>query len=135
METGPYELPLRETTLMLFLWCFLPFRLVHIHISSHNLHPLSLSLSLSHTHTTQSITVPAQGFLNALVYGWTREDFVHTIMHRRDTSGSHFSNEGSAINSGSYRSSILASKALSVNKGYSNSRSYRSLNSTSGKFK
>lgn len=84
---------------------------------------------------TQSITVPVQGFLNALVYGWTREDFVHTIMHRRDTSASHFSDEGSAINSGSYRSSILASRALSVNKGFSNSRSYRSLNSTSGKFK
>ena len=84
---------------------------------------------------TQSITVPAQGFLNALVYGWTREDFVHTIMHRRDTSASRFSDEGSAINSGSYRSSILASRALSVNKGFSNSRSYRSLNSTSGKFK
>jgi len=24
----------------------------------------------------QSITVPLQGFLNALVYGWTREDFL-----------------------------------------------------------
>ena len=24
----------------------------------------------------QSITVPIQGFLNAIVYGWTREDFI-----------------------------------------------------------
>ena len=143
---------------MLFLWCSIPFRLV---ISDSNCwytvrvctntavaptprphtHTHTLTLSLTHTHvhilshTMQSITVPAQGLLNALVYGWTREDFVHTIMHRRETSASHFSDEGSAINSGSYRSSILASRALSVNKGYSNSRSYRSLNSTSGKFK
>ena len=88
-----------------------------------------------HTHT-QSVTVPAQGFLNALVYGWTREDFVHTIMHRRDTSASRFSDEGSEIRSGSYRSSILASRALSVNnKSFSNSKSYKSLNSTSGRFK
>ena len=26
----------------------------------------------------QSITVPLQGFLNAMVYGWTREDFLVT---------------------------------------------------------
>ena len=37
-----------------------------------------------HTHThphphTQSLSVPLQGFLNALVYGWTREDFL-TVM-------------------------------------------------------
>lgn len=85
----------------------------------------------------QSFTVPLQGFLNALVYGWTREDFIHTIMHRRGTSGSRFSDEESEIRSGSYRSSILASRALSVNnsKGFSFSKSYRSLNNTSGKFK
>ena len=27
----------------------------------------------------QSVTVPLQGFLNALVYGWTREDFVYVM--------------------------------------------------------
>ena len=26
----------------------------------------------------QSVTVPLQGFLNAIVYGWTRDDFVAT---------------------------------------------------------
>ena len=33
---------------------------------------------------TQSVTVPLQGFLNALVYGWTREDFLHVIVRSRD---------------------------------------------------
>lgn len=27
----------------------------------------------------QSLIVPLQGFFNAIVYGWTREDFVHLI--------------------------------------------------------
>ena len=27
----------------------------------------------------QSITVPLQGFLNAIVYGWTREDFLYIM--------------------------------------------------------
>ena len=30
-------------------------------------------------HTLQSVTLPVQGFLNALVYGWTREDFVYLV--------------------------------------------------------
>lgn len=27
----------------------------------------------------QSVTLPLQGFLNAIVYGWTREDFVNAL--------------------------------------------------------
>lgn len=27
----------------------------------------------------QSITVPLQGFVNAMIYGWTREDFVQAV--------------------------------------------------------
>ena len=27
----------------------------------------------------QSITLPLQGFLNALVYGWTRDDFINVM--------------------------------------------------------
>lgn len=27
----------------------------------------------------QSITVPLQGFLNAIVYGWTRDDFLNVM--------------------------------------------------------
>ena len=31
----------------------------------------------------QSLTAPLQGFLNALVYGWTREDFRKTIIVKK----------------------------------------------------
>ncbi|XP_064392957.1 transmembrane protein 116-like [Halichondria panicea] len=33
----------------------------------------------------QSVTVPLQGFLNALVYGWTREDFLHVMAYSKET--------------------------------------------------
>ena len=48
---------------------------------------LSLSLfhSLAYTHAhVQSVTVPLQGFLNALVYGWTREDFLYIITRNQN---------------------------------------------------
>ena len=32
---------------------------------------------------TQSLTLPFQGFLNALVYGWTRDDFVNKVTQQR----------------------------------------------------
>ena len=31
----------------------------------------------------QSLTAPLQGFLNAIVYGWTREEFFKAITHRK----------------------------------------------------
>ena len=31
----------------------------------------------------QALTVPSQGFLNALVYGWTRGDFLSVMSRRR----------------------------------------------------
>ena len=31
----------------------------------------------------QALTVPSQGFLNALVYGWTRGDFLSVMSTRR----------------------------------------------------
>ena len=37
--------------------------------------------------TPQSVTAPLQGFLNALVYGWTREDFVHSGGRRKKREG------------------------------------------------
>lgn len=37
----------------------------------------------------QSVTVPLQGFLNAIVYGHTREDFVHMM----GTTGRFFAEE------------------------------------------
>jgi len=33
----------------------------------------------AHFNTMQSLTVPIQGFLNAIVYGWTRDDFVYLV--------------------------------------------------------
>ena len=38
------------------------------------------SISPSHFNIFQSITLPLQGFLNAIVYGWTRDDFVHKVV-------------------------------------------------------
>ena len=29
--------------------------------------------------TLQSLTITQQGFLNAIVYGWTRDDFINTV--------------------------------------------------------
>ena len=28
----------------------------------------------------QSLTLPLQGFLNAIVYGWTRDDFIQEVV-------------------------------------------------------
>ena len=36
----------------------------------------SFSSSSSSSSSSQSLTAPLQGFLNAVVYGWTRDDFV-----------------------------------------------------------
>lgn len=33
----------------------------------------------------QSVTVPLQGFLNAIVYGWTREDFLFIMASTAST--------------------------------------------------
>ena len=35
--------------------------------------------SLIFIFVLQSVSVPLQGFLNAIVYGWTREDFIQVI--------------------------------------------------------
>lgn len=40
--------------------------------------------------------MPLQGFLNALVYGWTREDFLHVIVRTRNDP---FSVDANNINS------------------------------------
>lgn len=38
-----------------------------------------IALPLSHTWL-QSLVLPLQGFLNAIVYGWTNEDFVDAVV-------------------------------------------------------
>lgn len=52
----------------------------------------------------QSLTAPLQGFLNAIVYGWTREEFFKAITNKRinsEVSVSRAANEGdSLLNSG-----------------------------------
>ena len=45
-------------------------------LSLHSLLPLSL----------QSVSLPLQGFLNAIVYGWTSEDFIAKIKPREGSS-------------------------------------------------
>ena len=35
--------------------------------------------------TLQAVSVTQQGFLNAIVYGWTREDFVHIMSMTRSS--------------------------------------------------
>ena len=47
-----------------------------------------------HTHTPhlfppQSVTVPLQGFLNAMVYGWTREDFLNVMAKPKESSAAN----------------------------------------------
>ena len=32
----------------------------------------------------QSLTLPLQGFLNAVVYGWTRDDFVQKVTRSKE---------------------------------------------------
>lgn len=43
--------------------------------------------------------MPLQGFLNALVYGWTREDFLHVIVRSRTNVFSVDSTRSNNINS------------------------------------
>lgn len=33
----------------------------------------------------QGVTIPVQGFLNAIVYGWTRDDFLYVMSMRQLT--------------------------------------------------
>ena len=35
--------------------------------------------------TLQAVSITQQGFLNAIVYGWTREDFLHTMAFHRSS--------------------------------------------------
>ena len=44
------------------------------------------SVLYSTLFTKQAVFVPVQGFLNALAYGWTREDFLTTMSSRHSRS-------------------------------------------------
>lgn len=64
----------------------------------------------------QSITIPLQGFLNAIVYGWTRQDFITAVrsntVNVRNEDNRLF-NEQAAAQSDSYGS--VADSRLLVN--------------------
>lgn len=62
--------------LAIFLVVFLSSYLANVHDEhSHN----SLVELFKVFISAQSLTLPLQGFMNAIVYGWTRDDFVQTI--------------------------------------------------------
>jgi len=48
----------------------------------------------------QSITAPLQGFLNAVVYGWTREDFLYIMAVTSKDQDAEREMEGELENSG-----------------------------------
>ena len=50
---------------------------------------VTFSFPITHYFISQSLTAPLQGILNALVYGWTREDFLRTIYNRKRRKESH----------------------------------------------
>ena len=51
----------------------------YIHVDTKNLDSLIKFVNYYHHHFQQSLTLPLQGFLNAIVYGWTRRDFVENM--------------------------------------------------------
>ena len=66
---------------------------MHIHLYTHmHMHIIIPIHSHPCIHTpihpyTQALFVPLQGFLNAIVYGWTREDFLDIMASSRAREG------------------------------------------------
>lgn len=50
------------------------YQYLHAQAYWNHIQPLPLPPS-----SIQSLTVPLQGFLNAIVYGWTKEDFIDAV--------------------------------------------------------
>ena len=55
---------------------------------------IELPLSVAYI---QSITVPLQGFLNAIVYGWTGENFLHVMARGVITEAEQLNNETARV--------------------------------------
>ena len=98
-EFGVYMLQVHPLCVSQFMGTSLCIKCSQSHLNLYNVCPLYQSLIVTsmcmcirfhahtHTHTCthiQSVTVPLQGFLNALVYGWTREDFLRVIVRKRE---------------------------------------------------
>ncbi|XP_019861081.1 PREDICTED: transmembrane protein 116-like [Amphimedon queenslandica] len=69
--------------LAILLVVFLSSYLAHDHDEATNHSHDSLFDIFKGFIYAQSLTLPLQGFMNAIVYGWTRDDFVHTIAINR----------------------------------------------------
>eukprot|EP00731_Ephydatia_muelleri_P036102 Em0201g10a len=76
------------TTILLFLTLFVVTGAANFILS---LWSVGVNVDLSNPHPRhpkpilvllllQSLVLPLQGFLNAIVYGWTNEDFVDTVI-------------------------------------------------------
>ena len=61
----------------------MPIMLVRVPYAKVYLLCLDTITHLDYCTLLQSLTVPLQGLLNAVVYGWTREDFVKTVTAER----------------------------------------------------
>ncbi len=72
-------------------------------------HERRLVSSIFVLYISQSITVPLQGFLNAIVYGWTREEFVLAVrspsVNAQNQNDKLFKEQGSV----SYEAGLLSS--------------------------
>ena len=82
-----------------------------------------------HTYIhTQSITVPLQGFLNAIVYGWTRGDFVRMIKHRNSATLTSRTSEEESDTETVYERSLLADKKSWSRSPTASGKSSKNLN-------
>ena len=61
----------------------------------------------------QSITVPSQGFMNAIVYGWTKEDFLDA-MAVTDQEEEASSDDGRGVEDSVTRRNTLTSSTASA---------------------
>ena len=70
LPPGPSNLHYTESQLALL------YLVLVIHVRNYDLIKFPIQTLIV---PVQSLIVPLQGFFNAIVYGWTREDFVHLV--------------------------------------------------------
>ena len=77
--------------------------------------------------TVQSSTAPLQGFLNAIVYGWTRDDFLHVMAFTNNSTANEHNQVVTKDNlelekSAEYSGNTFKRQEARVSKRLSNSR-------------